>query len=811
MEHNSDNKEPDPPVTLEDTVLESDQSLQNIIAALKSYQTILNNEEGPSMSEYAEQTKGILNDYITILRTYLSNTIQQNNKTFEAIYTILSKHIQCDIKKCKPYSRNNRDRATQSMNTKQDHDVALKRIFCTDLMDNIHCYFMHSYDIGFRIRHSEWSGMSHKLHDKQPHQTNNNNQKLRDLDDTSFITNHIDDGMKTFSAFLQSKRASLRNIRGAKRTQNNKFSTFVNETKTELESELSDENESKSNDNDSDHSDGSVRSDDDTKTDEKEIGSFSFGYRYYYWIQKETLYSKDRWYIPKAMCKYDSLKDEIINNSLYKLSLEAYNVALEKALQYAACDYIKRMKANNILCRYYGVEKHSIMDIEHILSLILYSDFDLLSYTFSSTFRRNNTGKENQSAAEIRKELKQRNAEYWHWSKALRESVELWGIPLDSTQNKYKIFYHGTSHLIFDKLVAKFSSPTSTTSSIQVAIIFAKENGMILELEQYTGYGSDLRYFNMNVLSAFSNEDEKLFFGGKKPLKLGAIRNIRENENYRLFFDALTICQIAVRGMNNTIVSDPTSTDYAIIDRLCKHQQSDGVHKAYRNKFPVYVNKLFQVFAQNQISLAFSFDNMRKYIGILDVLGVSGVRGLLKFDYLLRTFPNCEYITILECASNAAKVDTFMIQFTQAFCDALLQVCERMNQNEECKIQTILFRHNVEFESDQEFEMAEQMEYYFELEKRFAAKGWVLWFEKDKPSKQRQGKSLSYTMTLKKGSSANRFVNRNMARIQKRQHSMFLHNFDGMQQMQKPIMSGQDLEYDDSTDDDDDDGNLWMT
>ena len=41
-----------------------------------------------------------------------------------------------------------------------------------------------------------------------------------------------------------------------------------------------------------------------------------------------------------------------------------------------------------------------------------------------------------------------------------------WGTPLNSKNNKYQIFYHGTSFLIFEKLVSKFSSPTSTTSSI---------------------------------------------------------------------------------------------------------------------------------------------------------------------------------------------------------------------------------------------------------------------------------------------------------------------------------------------------------
>ena len=154
------------------------------------------------------------------------------------------------------------------------------------------------------------------------------------------------------------------------------------------------------------------------------------------------------------------------------------------------------------------------MSVEHVLSIILYTDYDELSYNFSSTFRRKpSADDENKSVTQIHSELKHRNAEYWYWSKALREAVELWGMPLNSSKNKYKTFYHGSSYLIFDKMAAKFSSPTSTTTSIQVATIFAKEKGLILELEQYSGYGADLTYFDVNFISAFSNEDEKLFFG----------------------------------------------------------------------------------------------------------------------------------------------------------------------------------------------------------------------------------------------------------------------------------------------------------
>ena len=49
--------------------------------------------------------------------------------------------------------------------------------------------------------------------------------------------------------------------------------------------------------------------------------------------------------------------------------------------------------------------------------------------------------------------------------------------------------------------------------------------------------------------------------------------------------------------------------DFGIIDRLCRHQQMDGKYGNYKNKFPNYINELFKVFANNQLSVAFNFEN----------------------------------------------------------------------------------------------------------------------------------------------------------------------------------------------------------
>ena len=250
----------------------------------------------------------------------------------------------------------------------------------------------------------------------------------------------------------------------------------------------------------------------------------------------------------------------------------------------------------------------------------------------------------------------------------------------------------------------------------------------------------------------------------------------------------MTICQIAVRGMNNTVIKKIQKKDYGIIDRLCKHQQIDGKYKNFENAFPDYVNKVFKSFAETQTSLAFSFDNCQKYIGIVKVFGFIDQRGLLKFDYLCQTFPNCQHIVVLECASNASKVKAFMVPFTKIFASKLLAICDKINAIKNKKIESIIYRHNVELAVSNNVK-----EYY---EKQFGEKNWTLIFtkfDKVKPTSAINGKA--YTLTLKYGYTSGMTNDDKMmvAQKMKRQNSNILHHFDSMSNYQRPRMDYDDL------------------
>lgn len=111
-------------------------------------------------------------------------------------------------------------------------------------------------------------------------------------------------------------------------------------------------------------------------------------------------------------------------------------------------------------------------------------------------------------------------------------------------------------------MVCRFCCPTSTTPQLAVAAQFSQGDGIILELEKYSNTG--LRYFNCSLLSGYSNEDERLFFGGFYELSIRSVRDVSKSLDYRHYIRILSLFDQAIEGqrhrhvqkMNNKGLSD---------------------------------------------------------------------------------------------------------------------------------------------------------------------------------------------------------------------------------------------------------------
>ena len=133
------------------------------------------------------------------------------------------------------------------------------------------------------------------------------------------------------------------------------------------------------------------------------------------------------------------------------------------------------------------IKKGEPITINHITSLVLYTDLSEYCTHFSSTFRQC-------CRHETLESLKKRNGNYWWQSKFIREAVECYGYDAYNEEVEYGYNQErGPFYSCIDVIVSvgefgmRLRAPTSTTKGIGVAINFSKESGIIIALNN-NGY-----------------------------------------------------------------------------------------------------------------------------------------------------------------------------------------------------------------------------------------------------------------------------------------------------------------------------------
>ncbi len=248
--------------------------------------------------------------------------------------------------------------------------------------------------------------------------------------------------------------------------------------------------------------------------------SFSVGLRFYYWPYYQTLKE-----IPAGdqldwneddhsgfnVCelfvtpKYGTFQEEIANYKFISFTQYKEDI-ITKVNAYVDTDIVKGTKAGRVPCKYlhYGIESGRILGFENLVSLVLYTDYSELCKNFSSSFRK-------MKSYEPVESIKKRNAVYGWMSKILRETVELFGgCSRDETLSGP--FYSGMGVVMnMPSFNIRLCSPTSTSCTIEVAIKFSGDHGIIIQLDNpgnvYPYY--ELRGFNCSWISRYKEEDER--------------------------------------------------------------------------------------------------------------------------------------------------------------------------------------------------------------------------------------------------------------------------------------------------------------
>ena len=274
--------------------------------------------------------------------------------------------------------------------------------------------------------------------------------------------------------------------------------------------------------------------------------SFSTGiwWAYWPWYRTQTMesilklsYDSGDWsnidfggHSMKDLCVYPrfaNLKQEVLESGL--VSPRAMNRIMAKADRYFNSSRCKQMKCQQYrgTTYFFGINEGTSVTKQHVLSILLYTDSSAYCTALSETFRALEDG-------ETIEETNSRNSHYYWTSRYLREMIYCFG---DDQHYLSRTYYTGLS---FEMKIPQFAigliGPTSTSMAKEVALRFAGEEGMVLVLKdggEMTPY-----HFDASWLSAYPEEQERVFCGSIQRQPLSTIILVNSAKNYKVAMSA---------------------------------------------------------------------------------------------------------------------------------------------------------------------------------------------------------------------------------------------------------------------------------
>ncbi len=205
-------------------------------------------------------------------------------------------------------------------------------------------------------------------------------------------------------------------------------------------------------------------------------------------------------------------------------------------------------------------------------------------------------------------------------------------------ESNFNILYHGISFMYFDKIIAVFNSPTSTTTKLQIAMIFAKNDGIILESKKDSlGW---TRYFNCSLVSCFPHENERLFVSPPGStfysLEFNSIRIIETNENYSVFIKALVHLQkiISCEEFEDSFLNDIETINSLFTSNITSN----------------YIINTFQKWTQTITDITLDTNDILKYGKELEIFSINNIgyktyNNLIPYHKINKIFKQVEWIT----------------------------------------------------------------------------------------------------------------------------------------------------------------------
>merc|ERR1712087_93256 len=216
---------------------------------------------------------------------------------------------------------------------------------------------------------------------------------------------------------------------------------------------------------------------------------------------------------------------------------EVNGMIIAKADEYLLSAKCRKMKSNPIGGLYgedflnFGIANGTELQVQHLQAVVAYCDFTEYCTTFSASFRK-------LQATESIKNVNARNSRFYFCSRFLREAVMYYGCAgnENAAPNGAQSgpFFTGMSIVMkLPQFTIGFQGPTSTSKKREIAWRFAGPNGMVIELKNKEGSSAFEPLWNASWLSAFPEEDERIWCGSIFSLQVCTVVIVKGARDYK--------------------------------------------------------------------------------------------------------------------------------------------------------------------------------------------------------------------------------------------------------------------------------------
>eukprot|EP01084_Bolivina_argentea_P302144 521479_1 len=355
---------------------------------------------------------------------------------------------------------------------------------------------------------------------------------------------------------------------------------------------------------------------------------FTFCYGY-----KDEKYTIEHHSAGNVSQKYSCLKHELTLNSLSIMTMEQFSAELCKA----------NIHYRSLYCKQYTIKYETWWDEqnpvakenypkqqlkpEHILATMIYCNYDTLQHEFSKTYRKL---KSDESTVSIAK----RHEEFYHLAKNLKQIVHWFG-----ERTEYgckKSVYHGVSELLVLNIRGNhlnFMTPLSTSIELPVAINFAGNEGIIIEINLGRTGGT---HFSCAWLSDYSNEQEILFVQNTFVVTIVNITICKSGCDLNSILEVMNI--LDTNSDSASLSNEVKLLTQKLIENelgIKDFESLSGYAKCIFHRF--CLNKEFLNVCWNSMVTKYSF--LFKYYCLNNIEWINMM-------LLLKLYPNVKYITV---------------------------------------------------------------------------------------------------------------------------------------------------------------------